>query len=67
MSGSLSAVFAGLVLALSPSLVLGQDTIGCFVPGECIGNIYIDITTQETVGKLVGKLVKNTLESLKNY
>ena len=41
----------GLVLALSPSPILAQDNIGCFVPGECIGNMYIDITQQETVGE----------------
>ncbi len=34
------AVFLSIVLTSSP--VLSQEAIGCYVPGECMGALYVD-------------------------
>ena len=37
-----------LCLSLLAASASAQDTIGCFVPGECAGSIFLDETLQMT-------------------
>ena len=48
MSFKKSISFVGAMLLLKSTVSFGQQEVGCFVPGECLQSLFLEVNATET-------------------